>query len=180
MFTSKSVGTGPSSYEKTIYPAAVSQRLRNTGVRHSFQNSTVAWRYRFPRNGDNPYKIKGVKTQIQSNSAFKVHSHSGHREGPCFDGARSCIGIPIQSHFWAQFLVNLCRILVLRRKPHSWNQHAIPKRSLWLRTTDLLFPIHTTPPPAEQCTHFIISDLCTPRRRRGIAPFILNLGTWLK
>jgi len=30
VFTSKFVGTGPSSYEKRIYPAAVSQRLRNT------------------------------------------------------------------------------------------------------------------------------------------------------
>ena len=28
VFTSKSVGTGPSSYEKRIYRAAVSQRLR--------------------------------------------------------------------------------------------------------------------------------------------------------
>ena len=32
VFTSKSVGTGPSSYEKRIYRAAVSQRLRNTGL----------------------------------------------------------------------------------------------------------------------------------------------------
>jgi len=32
VFTSKSVGTGPSSYEKRIYRAAVSQRLRNTFV----------------------------------------------------------------------------------------------------------------------------------------------------
>jgi len=30
LLTSKSVGTGPSSYEKRIYRAAVSQRLRNT------------------------------------------------------------------------------------------------------------------------------------------------------
>ena len=30
---SKSVGTGPSSYEKIICRAAVSQKLRNTGVR---------------------------------------------------------------------------------------------------------------------------------------------------
>jgi hypothetical protein len=40
VFTSKFVGTGPSSYEKRIYRAAVSQRLRNTGVqgiqRYSF------------------------------------------------------------------------------------------------------------------------------------------------
>jgi hypothetical protein len=32
VFTSKSVGTGPSAYEKRIYRAAVSQRLRNTAV----------------------------------------------------------------------------------------------------------------------------------------------------
>jgi len=32
VFTSKFVGTGPSSYEKRIYWAAVSQRLRNTGL----------------------------------------------------------------------------------------------------------------------------------------------------
>jgi hypothetical protein len=30
VFTSKFVGTGPSSYKKRIYRAAVSQRLRNT------------------------------------------------------------------------------------------------------------------------------------------------------
>jgi len=30
---SKSVGTGPSSYKKRIYRAAVSQGLRNTGLR---------------------------------------------------------------------------------------------------------------------------------------------------
>ena len=34
VFTSKSVGTGPSSFEKRIYRAAVSQRLRNTVLRH--------------------------------------------------------------------------------------------------------------------------------------------------
>ena len=32
VFTSKFVGTGPSSYEKRIYRAAVSQRLRNTAI----------------------------------------------------------------------------------------------------------------------------------------------------
>jgi len=36
VFTSKSVGTGPSSYEKRIYRAAVSQRLRNTAYIQSF------------------------------------------------------------------------------------------------------------------------------------------------
>ena len=32
VFTSKFVGTGPSSYKKIIYRAAVSQTLRNTDV----------------------------------------------------------------------------------------------------------------------------------------------------
>ena len=32
VFTSKFVATGPSSYEKRIYRAAVSQKLRNTGL----------------------------------------------------------------------------------------------------------------------------------------------------
>ena len=35
VFTSKFVGTGPSSIEKRIYPAAVSQRLRNTAIDHA-------------------------------------------------------------------------------------------------------------------------------------------------
>jgi hypothetical protein len=34
-FASKFFGTGLSSYEKRIYRAAVSQRLRNTGVEES-------------------------------------------------------------------------------------------------------------------------------------------------
>jgi len=33
-FMSKFVGTGSSSYEKIIYPAAVLQRLRNTDIGH--------------------------------------------------------------------------------------------------------------------------------------------------
>ena len=34
VLTSKFVGTGPSSYEKRIYRAAVSQRLRNTALNY--------------------------------------------------------------------------------------------------------------------------------------------------
>jgi hypothetical protein len=37
----KFVGTGPSSYEKRIYWAVVSQRLRNTGLEHAALNVTV-------------------------------------------------------------------------------------------------------------------------------------------
>ena len=36
VFTSKFVGTGPSSYEKTIYRTAVSQRLRTAALGRYF------------------------------------------------------------------------------------------------------------------------------------------------
>jgi len=39
VFTRKFVGTGPSSYEKIIYGAAVSQRLRNTDAGEEFNCS---------------------------------------------------------------------------------------------------------------------------------------------
>jgi len=41
VFTSKIVGTGPSSYKKRIYQAAVSQRLRNTDVKYPLFLSDV-------------------------------------------------------------------------------------------------------------------------------------------
>jgi len=39
VFMSKYVGTGPSSYEKRIYHAAVSQRLRNTVLHYCITQS---------------------------------------------------------------------------------------------------------------------------------------------
>jgi hypothetical protein len=41
LFTSKFVGTGPSSYEKRIYRAAVSQRLRNTDLGYALLLMTL-------------------------------------------------------------------------------------------------------------------------------------------
>jgi len=38
VFTSKFVGTGPSSYEKRIYRAAISQRLRYTALRNTLDD----------------------------------------------------------------------------------------------------------------------------------------------
>ena len=47
VFTSKSVETGPSSYKKRIYRAAVSQGLSNTDLRHCFLlTSPQVWRPR--------------------------------------------------------------------------------------------------------------------------------------
>jgi len=42
VFTSKFVGTWPSSYEKRIYRAAVSQSLRNTAVKISQNVGTLS------------------------------------------------------------------------------------------------------------------------------------------
>jgi len=41
VFTSKFIGTGPSSYEKRIYRAAVSQRLSNNGLDQSPKASAL-------------------------------------------------------------------------------------------------------------------------------------------
>ena len=53
VFTSKFVGTGPSSYEQRIYRAAVSQRLRNTGLyetEHVVKQISILLSNRFSRN----------------------------------------------------------------------------------------------------------------------------------
>ena len=42
VFTSKFVGTGPSSYEKRIYRAAVSQRLRNTAIASHYTDWAIS------------------------------------------------------------------------------------------------------------------------------------------
>jgi len=44
VFTSKFVGTGPSSYEKRIYRAAVLQRLRNTHSVPKVNNTGYFWK----------------------------------------------------------------------------------------------------------------------------------------
>jgi len=48
VLTSKSVGTGPSSYEKRIYRAAVSQRLRNTSRQQAHEGGKVTHRLPLP------------------------------------------------------------------------------------------------------------------------------------
>ena len=47
VFTSKSVGTGPSSYEKRIYRAAVSQSLRNTALNLPKTNRICVTQYKY-------------------------------------------------------------------------------------------------------------------------------------
>jgi hypothetical protein len=42
VFTSKFIGTGPSSYEKRIYRAVISQRLRNNGLKQELWGFVTA------------------------------------------------------------------------------------------------------------------------------------------
>jgi len=50
VFTSKFVGTGPPSYEKIIYRAAVSQKLKNTALdkAHFIKNLELLVKTRIP------------------------------------------------------------------------------------------------------------------------------------
>jgi len=62
VFTSKFVGTGPSSYEKRIYGPAVSQRLRNTALEDAIKVRPAASLIRLTANDGIPThrRIKNV------------------------------------------------------------------------------------------------------------------------
>ena len=62
VFTSKFVGTGPSSYKKRIYRAAVLQRLRNTGIDQLCQR---------PQRRNSQQTRSALRTQF-ANSALRV------------------------------------------------------------------------------------------------------------
>ena len=66
VFTSKSVGTGPSSYVKGIYRAAVSQRLRNTAPGKYLIICLPAWREKTSNRTDGKRKrIEGQNLWLQ-------------------------------------------------------------------------------------------------------------------
>jgi len=74
VFTSKFVGTGLSSYEKRIYRAAVSQRLRNTAL----EDPTICTRFcnqldtdSFPtRSRENPLQIVQLEFVVTAHQVF--------------------------------------------------------------------------------------------------------------
>ena len=71
VFTSKFVGTGPSSYEKRIYRAAVVQRLTNTAI--------YVWRQEMCAHFTGQTKIMIVKyflsTEKKNRSCSQRHEH---------------------------------------------------------------------------------------------------------
>jgi hypothetical protein len=58
VFTSKFVGTGPSSYKKRIYRAAVSQRLTYTGVADAQLVTEL------PKHAAKQQKLQGVRRRL--------------------------------------------------------------------------------------------------------------------
>jgi len=68
VLTRKSVGTGPSSYEKRIYRAAISQRLRNTGLENRSgrsNESTVV---------SNGFTVSCIPREVNSKSLYRTTS----------------------------------------------------------------------------------------------------------
>jgi len=77
VFTSKFVGTGPSSYEKRIYRSAVSQSLRNTDLRH--------YMYKCHEIGFLSMRVGLVAVMIeQFNSSKNVRNKQCQNSGFCF------------------------------------------------------------------------------------------------
>jgi hypothetical protein len=70
---SKFVGTGPSSYKKGTYWAAVSKRLRNTDLDYSHSNSCLlpSGIPMFYFNDSNEVNVKSRIKQLQSYFAFR-------------------------------------------------------------------------------------------------------------
>jgi len=69
VFTGKSVGTGPLSYEKRIYRAAVSQRLRNSGVGHIMIRISMYCQMFWVIN------INILKREINANESRQLNTH---------------------------------------------------------------------------------------------------------
>jgi hypothetical protein len=68
VFTSKFVGTGPSSYEKRIYRAAVSRRLRNTALVHALCGDFAKHLCHSPHPEDPTSAVLGCLFNIQIRS----------------------------------------------------------------------------------------------------------------
>jgi len=71
VLTSKSVGTGPLSYEKRIYRAMVSQRLRNTGLVPSSSESRGPRRLLDPEGEGTTTIISTTKNRSPNNAASR-------------------------------------------------------------------------------------------------------------
>jgi len=69
VFTSKFVGTGPSSYKRRIYRAAVSQRLRNTGIedREGKWIFKLVWYKNVKHNSKDLYHVIGYEANVVVN-----------------------------------------------------------------------------------------------------------------
>jgi hypothetical protein len=112
VFTSKFVGTGPSSYKKRIYRAAVSQRLRNAAL-----DSTTSTNFRF---WSNSYSWRTITFCFSSAGVSKILPNWGHRSSgmlhgklcswpPTFRGNPSGPVLKRQAFINNHELLDLCR-----------------------------------------------------------------------
>ena len=71
IFRSKYVGTGPSSYEKRIYRAEVSRRLRNTGLSYC-QDRTLLCPFSVARDGSSRVALSWTRSELTGISSANV------------------------------------------------------------------------------------------------------------
>jgi len=74
VFTSKFVGTGPSSYEKRIYRAVVSQKLRNTDLEDGcgkFFQTVITGLCRTSR--DTEYSLQSSAQKLQISHKYPIN-----------------------------------------------------------------------------------------------------------
>ena len=77
VFTSKFVGTGSSSYKKRIYRAAVSQRLRNTGLVGGNVCKAQVLPTSYPEDPSNRLRRRVVRYVIANVTASTFYSEDG-------------------------------------------------------------------------------------------------------
>jgi len=87
VFTSKFVGTGSSSYEKRIYRAAVSQRLRNTVLEHIYEDYHKANMFSTPIRSSHTFEVGAWFRKPSFNKythvMLRVHQPTQKRDKVC-------------------------------------------------------------------------------------------------
>ena len=113
VFTSKSVGTGPSSYEKRIYRAAVSQRLRNTALWDPILTYLLTYSMVQGPSWEANWFAASQEIPLMSRNP-KVH-HRTHKRPP----AVSILGQPNPVHIPTSHLLEIRPNIIHSYKPRS-------------------------------------------------------------
>ena len=121
VFRSKSVGTGPSSYEKRIYRVGVSQRLRSTALNHWSARQQEALTCAQIHAGEQttdprclplsfPEELNKLPQEDAESIGYAVDDHVAHKTGEYHDPA-----IPAIWGWWQIMVFAIWGTLFIRR-----------------------------------------------------------------